>query len=325
MLLQRIAVGIDRAFLELSVRPTLPRLSMHRSFRKLLIAEQRTQSDIDDTALFCTSQCSLSVESAPVPNAREVREQRTTGILPSLPLAAKWGETGELQQPSARWYLRTEPRPLAILVGGWSPFRPVEPFVRWPVESLDRAGFDVAVPSLPWKRHGRREGVVTFPSADPCWNIVTMACVASALAQLVRHAKSQGHPSIVVCACSLGAHAVALLATLPEAQQVDRFLLEKPLGQLSDLVRWHARGDPMWCQHIADRLQRVYRSVCPLDRKPVASPEQMTIIGATFDQVTPIGAAQEVADHFQVPLRPIKASHLFDPSRTRRLLHWLTD
>jgi hypothetical protein len=152
-----------------------------------------------------------------------------------------------------------------------------------------------------------------------------MACVASELAQLVCHAKGQGHPSIVMCATSLGSHAVALLATLPEAQQVDRFLLEKPLGQLSDLIRWHARGDPIWCQHIADRLQRVYRSVCPLDRKPVASPEQVTVIGATFDQVTPIRAAQEVADHFHVPLRPIKASHLFDPDRSQRLLRWLTD
>jgi len=325
MFLQGIAAGLDRAFLELSVRPTLPRLSMHRSFRKLLIAEQRTQSDIGDAALFCTSQASLCVESTRAPNARGVRELQTTGTVPSLPLAEQWGDTGELHRPSAHWYLRGEPRPLAILVSGWSPSLRIEPAVRWPVERLDRAGFDVAVPSLPWKRHSRRDAVAAFPGADPCWNVVTMACVASELAQLVCHAKSQGHPSIVMCATSLGAHAVALLATLPGAQQVDRFLLEKPLGQLSDLIRWHARGDPMWCQHIADRLQRVYRSVCPLDRKPVASPAQMTVIGATFDQVTPIGAAQEVADHFHVPLRPIKASHLFDPGRTQRLLHWLTD
>ena len=325
MLLQGVAAGLDRAFLELSVRPSLPRLSMHRSSKKLLVAEQRTQSDIGDAALFRTSQASLCVESTQASSTGGLRELQTTGTVPSLPLAEKWGVTAELHRPSAHWYVRGEPRPLVILVSGWSPSLRIEPAVRWPIARLDRAGFDVAVPSLPWKRHGRRDPTTAFPGADPCWNIVTIACIASELVQLVCYAKSQGHPSIIMCATSLGSHAIALLATLPEAQLVDRFLLEKPLGQLSDLIRWHARGDPIWCKHIADRLQRVYRSVCPLDRKPMVSPGQVTVIGAAFDQVTPIRAAQEVADHFQVPLRPIKASHLFDPSRTQRLLRWLAD
>jgi acetyl esterase/lipase len=164
-----------------------------------------------------------------------------------------------------------------------------------------------------------------FPGNDPCANIVMTASIVSGLAQLVRYARSHQHPAIVVCATSLGAHLAALLATLPAAELVDGFILDKPLGQLSDLIRWHARGDSVWCHHVADRLQRVYRSVCPLDRRPKVAPERVTVIGAEFDRVTPMSAAQQVADHFQVELRPIKASHLFDPGRSSRLLQVLTE
>ncbi len=324
MLLGALASGVDEAFLAWSVRPAQPRLTLHSSLRSLAIAEQRTQSDIAEDALFDPAPVSVRVQAIGSKRDSGVHTQLATCELPEPTIAHRWGLSGVPRELSIPLYLRAAPRPLIILMSGWSPTSYLGPALAWPLQRLAAAGFDVAVPLLPWAPKPR-DGTNSFPSSDPCWNIVTVAVVTLGLAQLVRYARNRGHPTVIVAATSLGAYLAATFATRPEAALIDHMVLEKPLGQLSDLVRWHARGDPVWCQHVADRLQRVYRSVCPLDRAPKLTAERVTVIGAEFDRVTPLSAAQQVADHFQVPLRQIKASHLFDPGRATRLLKLLTE
>jgi hypothetical protein len=327
MVLGVLAAGLDRTFIELGIRPTLPRLSIDRSLRKLAIAEQRTQRDLPDAKLFSARYPPLQQTHDAPPKAGFPREQWLTGTPLDVPIAQDWGYPVESERMvTSHWYLRDSPRPLVILVSGWLPLPKLQPPRLWPIERLDQAGFDVVLPPLPWNRHAARgEQAVTFPGRDPCINIIELARAAGELARIVGWARERGHPRIMLCGMSLGAHLVGLFATLPQAHNADRLVMEKPLSFLSDPIRWHARGESRWCQHVADRLERVYRGVSPLDRKPTVDPERIRVIGATLDRVTPIAAAQAVADHFQVPLQPIRASHLFDPDRSRRLLRLLAD
>ncbi len=327
MLLGAIAASVDEGFLAWSVRPSLPRLSVRSSLRKLAMAEQKTQVELADATLFAPEPSPVRLQSTELTHRGGLLQRQGSSVLTRPRIAEEWMPTAlpssaAPQEFSSLLRLRSETRPIVVLLGGWSPTRGIGPALLWPLRRLDAAGFDVAIPRLPWHQNGRGDRLV-FPSADPCANIVTSANVANGLTQLVHHLRERKHPEIVVCSTSLGAHFAALLATLPAAKLVDRFILEKPLGQLSDIVRWHARGDPVRCEHVAERLQRVYRSVSPLDRSAHVSPEQVTVIGGCFDRVTPLSGAQRVADHFQVPLQPIQASHLIDPGRTPRLLRLL--
>ena len=327
MMLGVFAAGLDRAFIELGIRPTLPRLSIDRSLRRLAIAEQKTQRDLPDAALFCAPSEPLQRADRVPQSVGCLREEWLSGPPLDVPIAQEWGYSAQSAHTvTSRWYVRNSPRPLAILVNGWLPLPRLEPKRLWPIERLDQAGFDVVLPPLPWNARAT-PGVlaVEFPGRDPCSNIIELARAASELVRIVGWAREQGRQRIMLCGTSLGAHLVALFATLPEARGVDRLVLEKPLSFLSDPIRWHARGESTWCQHVADRLERVYRVVSPLDRKPAVDPDRIRVIGGTLDQVTPIAAAQAVADHFQVPLQTIRASHLFDPDRSRRLLRLLAD
>ncbi len=327
MLLGAFAAGLDRAFIEWGIVPTLPRLSINRSLRKLAIAEQRTQKDLPDSVLFSSQFGPLRREVSQSRQLSGTRKERHIGTPIAVPIAEQWGYSSEpTRVVSSHWYLRSAPRPLVILVSGWVPFPNIAPNWMWPMGRLDQAGFDVVLPPLPWNIRAAPSGrSAAFPGRDPCLNIIEMARAASELARIVRWALEQGHRKITLCGTSLGAHLVALFATLPEAQGIDRLVLEKPLSFLSDPIRWHARGESTWCQHVADRLERVYRAVSPLDRKPTVAPERVRVVGATLDLVIPIGAAQSVADHFHVPLQPINASHLYDLGRAQRLLRLLED
>jgi hypothetical protein len=106
---------------------------------------------------------------------------------------------------------------------------------------------------------------------------------------------------------------------MPGVVHGDRYVLEKPISRMSDALRLHGRGDDRLRGDVAARLDQVYRAVSPLDRSPQVDASSLVVIGGQFDQVTPLGTAQLLASHFNVPLRSIEASHLFDPSRSRRL------
>jgi pimeloyl-ACP methyl ester carboxylesterase len=234
---------------------------------------------------------------------------------PRVSLETDWfSDNRASRQIGSHWYLRDSPRPLVVLVGGWTPVRGPSERLLWPIKQLDRAGYDVVLPTLAASADG------AFPGRDPSRNIIELVRAAASIEQLLLLGHDLGHDPILVWGSSLGAHIVALLITLRTSAYVSLYVLEKPLTRLSEPLRWHGHGAINWRHEVADRLDRVYRCVSPLDRLSRVDPKQVLVIGGKFDQVTPIASVELLAKHFNAPLRQTKASHLFDPHRSDRLL-----
>jgi len=316
MTLPWLAKGLDQAFIELCLRPTLTVVTQTSPLARLRIAEQRTQISLRDDEVFpatVTPQFTIT-------QTRRLRENRKeltlTWPAPTVPIEKVWfPEYDRYRTTKSQWRVHALPRPLVVLVAGWVPLRWL-----WPIERLSHAGFDVALARLP--RSARlfpKNRDDSLPSRDPSRNIIELARAASELGQLLTVAKERGHPSTLVWGTSLGAHIVALLATLPHAVHAAKYVLEKPVSRMSDALRLHGRGDSTLRSEVAARLDNVYRAVSPLERNPQVDAGSILVIGGQFDRMTPLATAQLLASHFNVPLRPIKASHLLDPGRSRRL------
>lgn len=318
-----LAEALDHAFIRFGIRPTLPVVSSRSRLARLRRAEERTQPELTDARLFPT----------PVlPHVSAVRSRVTRGgshcvsrewTAAAIPLEFDWGiETRESLPVRTDWYTRTAPRPLLIALAGWTPIRGLAQRVLWPVERLDRAGFDLVIPSLQSKAEkGWRSWQVDFPSADPSSNLLEVARGVSAIRQIVAYARELGHDPIVVWGASLGAYLVALLGTTTPTQ-FDALVFEKPLARLSDPLRWHGRGTDADRQDVALRLDRVYRAVSPLERQPQVDSSKVYVVGALYDRVTTFESAARLAAHFGVSPEPVRASHLYDSGRTERFQRW---
>ena len=317
------AEALDRAFIRLFIRPTLPVITRQSSLSRLRFAETRTATGVSDEDLFEEQ----SIANVHLANSRRLADGRRALVrrwsAPRVPVESSWFATiAHEPAVSARWYVRETPRPLLVLVGGWQPIRARQ--LLWPVRALDRAGFDVVVPVLtihdmrPTETHSQR-----FPNPDPLRNIVELARAAISMRQILLQARELGHPSVSVWGVSLGAHAVALTATLPSPAIADRFVLDKPVARMSDALRFHGSGLQRLRDEVALRLDRVYRVVSPLERRPCAASAQMRVIGARFDQVAPIGGALALAQHFGAILQTVEASHLWDRGRLTRMFEIL--
>ena len=117
----------------------------------------------------------------------------------------------------------------------------------------------------------------------------------------------------------------ALSATLPAGKLADRYVLEKPLGRISDPLRFHGGSEAALRSEIADRLDAVYRAVSPLDRVPTVGSRHIAVVGGEFDQVARLAAACNFATHFHASLIRAGASHLFDLHRSQRLVQILSE
>ncbi len=319
-----LAERLDRACIEFAIRPTLPAFTAESPFPRLRLAEERTQVFLTDEALF-------HEPPAPRPMGSRSRESGALRELtiswdgPSFDLEQSWfpGASRALQVKS-NWYLRALPRPLVMLIRGWTPFPNLSSSILWPIKQLDRAGYDVVIPYWPaqtgnlFKRSPNR-----IPSRDPSRNIVELVRATTAIGQLLMVARDLGHGSIVVWGASLGAHLVALLATRRVPIHAGLYVLEKPLCRLSDPMRLHGRGVAVQRHAIADRLDQVYRCVSPLDRSLQVDAKNIIVIAGEYDQITPLSGAELLANRWGAPLHQVAASHLFDVHRTRRILEIL--
>ncbi len=119
---------------------------------------------------------------------------------------------------------------------------------------------------------------------------------------------------------SLGAYWVALLATIHTISHADLYVMEKPLAKMSDPLRLHGRGADELRARVAERLERVYRAVSPLERQPRVASTRVLVIGAEFDRVTSLAGAQALATHFNGELLKVRASHLIDTNRSQNML-----
>jgi alpha-beta hydrolase superfamily lysophospholipase len=240
--------------------------------------------------------------------------------MPVVPLESEWfTQAVPSRNVCSQWFVRETTRPLLVLVGGWQPIRAISAEHLWPIKRLDCAGFDVAIaqmPALPVSSAGAAK--VTFPSGDPSRNVIELARFACSIQQVLLVAKCLGHERVVIWGTSLGAYLVALLATVEQPLMADGYVLEKPLLQMSDPMRLHGRGPASIRRDVALRLDRVYRAVSPIQRKPRIDPDRVHVIGALYDGVTPASGAEQLANHFGATYHSVQASHIYDPGRFKR-------
>ena len=319
-----LAESLDETFIRLGIRPTLPSVSSASPLTRLLRAEARTQADLADDRLF------------PRPFLPDVHAGRSHALRGGLlrvsrdwaahavPLESDWGVLSlEPRRVRTEWYTRPTPRPLLLALSGWMPIQKLTARVFWPLELIDRAGFDIVIPLLPTRSASRRYALkVDFPSVDPSHNVLEVATSVGAIRQTIMHARELGYRRIVIWGASLGAYIAALLGTIAPVE-FEALILEKPLASLSDALRLHGRGSDAGRQSVALRLDRVYRAVSPLDRQPRVDSTRVHVIGALFDRVTTCVGAQRFASHFDASYTAVRASHLFDPGRAERIVHHL--
>jgi pimeloyl-ACP methyl ester carboxylesterase len=316
------AEWLDRAFIDLCIRPTLVTVTEDSPLTRLKLAEDRTKGGLSDTDLFTTQLAPtyVTTSSRRLPRGTTVLTRRWPAA--TVPVEANWfPEATDAQFVESKWYLRDRPRPLVVLVSGWQPSAALTARSFWPMQRLDRAGFDVVVVTwVPESTGSRRAIHAGFPTRDPLRNIVGLAKFANSLRQIVQLAHELGHPSIGIWGVSLGAYLVALLATIHTTSHADLYVMEKPLAKMSDPLRLHGRGASELRAGVAERLARVYRAVSPLERPPRVASTRVLVIGAEFDRVTPIAGAQALATHFGTQLSKIHAWHLVHTNRSQNML-----
>lgn len=218
---------------------------------------------------------------------------------------------------AARLFTSGARRPVAVLVHGYMAGHFALEQRVWPMEWLQRLGFDVVLFVLPF--HGVRANpgrrAPPFPGADPRMSNEGFRQAIGDLHSLVSWLRERGHSSIGVMGMSLGGYTTALSATvIPELSFAVPII---PLASLADFARDQGRlGEnphQRFTQHAA--LERVYRVISPLDRKPLIAPERVLVIGARADRITPMSHAKRLARHFRAELSVWPGGHLLQVGR----------
>ncbi|NLE89040.1 MAG: alpha/beta hydrolase family protein [Myxococcales bacterium] len=218
-------------------------------------------------------------------------------------------------------------RPVAVFIHGYlAGTYAVEERI-WPLERLDRLGFDTALFTLPF--HGLRAVTGTrssppFPGRDPAINIETFRQAVCDLRDFLGWLRREGHPAVGLVGMSLGGYTAALTATvdpdlaflvpvIPLACLVD-FAVEQghlPIGSPSAL-------------RLERALRRAYGLVSPCCRPPRIEGRRVLVIGARADQITRVNHARRLAHHFSAPLHVWPGGHLVQWGRAEAFAR-LTD
>ncbi|MEI7891643.1 MAG: alpha/beta hydrolase family protein [Myxococcales bacterium] len=212
----------------------------------------------------------------------------------------------------ARLFLASKPRPAVVLVHGYSAGQwRVEERV-WPLRWLLRRGLDVALVVLPFHALRAKTDSGRFPpwpSRDPRITNEGFGQAVYDIRALLGWLGRRGAGPIGMMGMSLGGYTTALMATLqPDLAFAVPVI---PLASLADFARDHgklppgAEGDE---QHAM--LEAIHRVVSPLARPSLLVPEQVLVIGARQDRITPVQHAERLASHFQVPLVRFDGAHL---------------
>ena len=238
---------------------------------------------------------------------------------PFLPaLAERYARTTENHAAGVRLLTAGDPRPVAILIHGYmAGSYQVEQRV-WPLQRLLRSGYDVALFTLPF--HGvranvARRGAPEFPGTDPRFSNEGFRQVILDLRNFVRWLRERGHPEIGVMGMSLGGYTAALLATVEPGLSFCVPVI--PLASLADFAR--EQGALSSAPEVQARehalLERIYRVVSPLDRKPLISPSRTLVVAAKADRITPVVHARKLAAHFGSQLVSWHGGHLLQLGR----------
>ena len=233
-------------------------------------------------------------------------------------LSERYARTSENQAAGVRFLASGEKRPVAILIHGYmGGSYQVEQRV-WPLPRLLRSGYDVALFTLPFhgvRASAARRGAPEFPGSDPRFSNEGFRQLIADLRNFVRWLREQGHPEVGVMGMSLGGYTAALLATVEPGLSFCVPVI--PLASLADFVR--EQGQLSSSPEIAARehalLERIYRVVSPLERRPLIAPSRTLVVAGKADRITPVTHARKLAAHFGSQLVSWHGGHLLQLGR----------
>ena len=232
--------------------------------------------------------------------------------------AERYARTTENHAAGVRFLTAGEERPVAILIHGYMAGNyQVEQRV-WPLQRLLRSGYDVALFTLPFhgvRANATRRGAPEFPGSDPRFSNEGFRQVIADLRNFVAWLKAQGRPQIGVMGMSLGGYTAALLATVEPGLSFCVPVI--PLASLADFIR--EQGELSAAPEVAANehalLERIYRVVSPLDRRPLIHPSRTLVVAGKADRITPVTHARKLAAHFGSQLVSWHGGHLLQLGR----------
>jgi hypothetical protein len=216
---------------------------------------------------------------------------------------------------AARLFLHTTPRPAGILLHGYRCGQFALEERLWPVQWLYDRGMDVALMVLPFHAVRAKRGPHVFPSGDPRVTIEGFRQIILDTRTLAAAMRERGCPTVGVMGMSLGGYATALLATISEEIAFAAPII--PCASIADVARlmglFVGTPEEQAMQHGA--LESVLRVTSPLARKSRVLPEQMIVVGASGDRITPLDHAERLAKHFGAPLETFHGGHMLQFGR----------
>lgn len=238
---------------------------------------------------------------------------------PFLPgLAERYARTRQNHAAGVRFLSAGAKRPVAILIHGYMAGNYHVEQRLWPLPRFLRSGYDVAFFTLPFhgvRADATRRGAPEFPGSDPRFSNEGFRQVIADLRNFVAWLRAQGHPQIGVMGMSLGGYTASLLATVEPGLSFCVPVI--PLASLADFIR--EQGELSTSAEVAAAehalLERIYRVVSPLDRKPLIDPSRTLVVAGKADRITPVTHARKLAAHFGSQLVSWHGGHLLQLGR----------
>ncbi len=230
----------------------------------------------------------------------------------------RYERTTENHAASVRMLCGQEKRPVALLIHGYMAGNYQVEQRLWPVQRFLRSGYDVAFFTLPFhgvRANAARRGAPEFPGADPRFSTEGFRQVIGDLQNFVAWLREQGHPEVGVMGMSLGGYTAALLATLQEGLSFCVPVI--PLASLADFAREQGELSAAPAAEAEEHalLERIYRVVSPVARRPLIAPARTMVVAAKADRITPVAHARKLAAHFGSPLVSWHGGHLLQLGR----------
>ncbi|MET0790080.1 MAG: alpha/beta hydrolase family protein [Polyangiaceae bacterium] len=255
---------------------------------------------------FFLPQRAISPVARSVPNdlgvARSFDLSWASDYQPFVPaVGERYARTQENHAAAVRFLGSSEKRPVAVLIHGYMAGSYQVEQRLWPLVRFLRSGYDVALFTLPFhglRANAARRGAPEFPSADPRLSNEGFRQVISDLRNFVAWLRQEGHPEVGVMGMSLGGYTAALLATVESGLSFCVPVI--PLASLADFAREQGElsASPALAAEEHSLLERIYRVVSPLDRKPLIAPARTLVVAAKADRITPVAHARKLAAHF---------------------------
>jgi pimeloyl-ACP methyl ester carboxylesterase len=238
---------------------------------------------------------------------------------PFLPaLAERYARSTENHAAGVRLLASGKKQPVAILIHGYMAGSYQVEQRLWPLQRLRRSGYDVALFTLPFhgvRANPARRGAPEFPGSDPRFSNEGFRQVIFDLRNFIGWLRERGHPEVGVIGMSLGGYTAALLATIEAGLSFCVPVI--PLASLADFAR--EQGELSGAPELAARehalLERIYRVVSPLERKPLIASGRTLVVAAKADRITPVAHARKFAAHFGSQLVSWHGGHLLQLGR----------